>query len=397
MKKPWVVGLASIVVAAAGGLGLARWGPRPAVAAPGARGAKDRSIPVQTVLAREADVPIVAAGLGTVVSRHSVTVRSRVSGQLLRVLFREGELVRQGQLLAEIDPRPFQVQLTQIEGQATRDQALLDNAVLDQHRFKVLKASDLISGQQADTQDSLVRQYQGGVRTDEGLLGSARLQLEFTRITAPTTGRIGLRLVDAGNNVTPTDASGIAVINELQPITVVFSLPEDRVPGVVQALRATGQSGRPLVAQAWDRAETSLLATGTLLTIDNQIDPTTGTVKLKAEFLNVDETLFPNQFVNVRLVLDVRRGATVIPSIAVQRGGAGPWVYVATADNKAAVRTVELGPSNGPDVAVDRGVAPGELVVTNGTDQLREGAELAIAAPTPDRQAWGQTGAAPRP
>jgi multidrug efflux system membrane fusion protein len=341
----------------------------------------DRVVPVEAATAKTADVPIALTGLGTVVPRHTVTVRSRVTGQLLRVLFHEGDMVQEGQLLAEVDPRPFQVELTQIEGQVARDVALLDNALLDQQRYKKLTASELISKQQGDSQDSLVRQYQGTAHTDQGLLASSQLQLSFTRITAPTSGRIGLRLVDAGNNVTPADPTGIAVINAVQPITVVFSLPEDSVPAIVRRIRASQQAAQALPVEAWDRAGKVLVATGSLLTIDNQIDPTTGTVKLKAEFPNTDGTLFPNQFVNVRLLLDVRHGATVVPAVAVQRGSAGPFVYVATPEKTATVRNVDLGPADGANVAVEHGVAPGEIVVTNGTDQLREGAKLALATP----------------
>lgn len=338
----------------------------------------DRVVSVQAVHASVADLQITEAGLGTVVSLHSVTVRSRVSGQLLRVLFHEGETVAEGQLLAEVDPRPFEVQLAQVEGQVAHDQALLDNALLDQERDKTLSQSELISRQQVDSQDSLVRQYMGTTHADKGLLASAQLQLSFTRITAPTRGRIGLRLIDAGNNITPADATGLAVINEVQPIAVVFSLPEDSVPNVVRRIEAAKKVGRSLPVEAWDRGDKKLVATGELITIDNQIDPTTGTVKLKAEFPNADGTLFPNQFVNVRLLLNVLHDATVIPSRAVQQGSSGPFVYVATPEKAATLRPVELGPVDGANVAVERGVRPGELVVTTGTDQLREGAKLAL-------------------
>ena len=398
MARRHIIGLAAVLIGAAGSV-VGHWTSDRGAAAKGAREpfmpggsgevASDRAVPVQAAAARAADVRITLAGLGTLVPRHSVTVRSRVAGQLLRVLFREGDLVHEGQLLAEIDPRPFEVQLTQIEGQAARDQALLENALIDQQRFTTLGGSGLVSRQQVDGQNSLVRQYQGAAHSDQGLLASAHLQLEFTRITAPITGRIGLRLVAAGNNVTPADAGGIAVIHAVQPITVVFSLPEDTVPAVVHRLREAREAGPPLIVEAWDRSEKNRIAAGALLTIDNEIDPTTGTVKLKAEFPNVDEALFPNQFVNARLLLDVRHGATVVPNTSVQRGSAGPWVYVATAQNKATVRSVELGPSDGPDVSIERGVLPGELVVTNGIDQLREGTLLALAQPVTQEGAAG--------
>jgi len=370
-----------LALAAVVGIAAARWAGRSmstVEASPNHKSAPDRVVPVQAVHASVADLQITEAGLGTVVSIHSVTVRSRVSGQLLRVLFHEGETVAEGQLLAEVDPRPFEVQLAQVEGQAAHDQALLDNALLDQERDKTLSQSELISRQQVDAQNSLVRQYTGTTQVDKGLLASAQLQLSFTHITAPTGGRIGLRLIDAGNNITPADATGLAVINEVQPIAVVFSLPEDSVPDIVRRIEAAKKAGRSLPVEAWDRGDKKLVATGALITIDNQIDPTTGTVKLKAEFPNADGTLFPNQFVNVRLLLNVLHDATVIPSRAVQQGSSGPFVYVATPEKAATLRPVELGPVDGANIAIERGVRPGELVVTTGADQLREGAKLAL-------------------
>lgn len=376
-RSPWLAVLGVLIVS----VPAVKWAYRRATnGGPAAdrKGNAERAVPVQATAAFKADIQLAQTAIGTVTPRQSVTVRSRVSGQLIKVAFHEGDMVCEGQVLAEIDPRPFQVQLTQIEGQTTRDQALLDNALLDQGRYRTLTKSGLIAAQQADAQDSLVRQYQGSTHADRGLLESAQLELSFTRITAPASGRIGLRLVDAGNNVTPGDATGIAVINTVQPITVVFAVPEDNTPAVVRAIRGSQQSGRPLRVEAWDRGWTQQLATGKLLTIDNQIDPTTGTVKLKGEFANDDGALFPNQFVNVRVVLGTRDGATLIPSASVQRGSSGPYVYVATPEKTASLRAVVLGPTDAPNVAVDRGVAAGELVVTSGADQLREGIKVAV-------------------
>ena len=331
------------------------------------------------VAASTANVRIVQTGLGSVVSRNTVTVRSRVSGQLTRVLFKEGQLVQAGETLAEIDPRPFQVQLTQVQGQMARDQALLANARRDVERFKALVAKGSVSSQQVDTQESLVSQYEGVVLADQGLVDNAQLQLSFTKITAPLTGRIGLRLIDAGNNISATDPQGLAVINELQPATVVFSLPEDNAPEVVKRLREVEAGGGGLPVEAWDRSNKKLLAKGSLLTIDNQIDPASGTIKLKALFPNQDHALIQNQFVNARLLLDTRQNATVIPAAAVQRGSSGPFVYLVKDDKTVSVRRVGLGPVDGENVAVDTGLAPGEVVVVNGADKLREGAKVEVA------------------
>jgi len=352
-------------------------------AEPGRRSGLDRPVPVQVARARSSDVHVAELGLGTVVPRQSVTVRSRVTGQLERVLFQEGELVKAGQLLAEVDPRPFQLQLEQVEGQLARDRALFKNAALDLERFRSL-AAGVIAKQQIDTQDSLVHQYEGTVRSDQGLVDAARLQVSFTRIAAPIAGRIGLRLIDGGNYINAGDPVGIAVINAVQPICVVFSVPEDRVPSVLKRLDEARRAGGSLTVEAWDRASENRLATGTLLTLDNQIDPATGTVKLKAQFSNEDGALYPNQFVNARLLLETLHGATVAPTTAVQRGSQGSFVYAVGADNTVAVRIVALGPIDGDDVAIERGLAPGDLVVVNGADKLREGAKVeAVGASGP--------------
>ena len=395
-RKPWRFRLAAFLVTALGA-GLVWWAARPAhigraaaaesgvaVPAQGAatekgeprrRSGADRPVPVQVARAKASDVQVAQLGLGTVLPRQSVTVRSRVTGQLVRVLFKEGELVKPTQLLAEVDPRPLQAQLEQVEGQLARDRALLKNAELDLERFRGL-AANVIAKQQVDAQDSLVHQYAGTVRSDEGLVGAARLQVSFTRITAPIGGRIGLRLLDGGNYINAGDPAGIAVINTVQPICVVFSLPEDRVPSVLKALKQARHGGGSLSVQAWDRDSKSVLATGTLLTLDNQIDPATGTVKLKAEFSNEDGALYPNQFVNVRLLLETLRGATVAPTTAIQRGTQGSFVYALNPDNAVTVRPVALGPVDGDNVEIASGLAPGDLVVTNGADKLREGIKV---------------------
>ena len=326
-----------------------------------------RPIPVVAVPARSADVGVYISALGTVTPLAMVTVRSRVDGELIRIQFREGQMVRAGELLAEIDSRPFQVQLAQGEAQMLRDQALLKNALLDLERYRTLLKQDSIARQQLDTQEALVHQYEGTVKLDQAAIDNARLQLTYCRITAPISGRLGLRQVDPGNIVRAADATGLVVIAQLQPIGVVFAVPEDSLPALMKKLRA----GEKLQADAYDRADKLKLASGTLLTADNQVDPATGTVKLKAQFANSDLRLFPNQFANVRLLIDVRKNATVIPSAAVQRGTPGSFVYVVKQDASVALRPVQLGPTEGELVAIEAGLAPGEQVVVDGMDKLR--------------------------
>ena len=343
-----------------------------------------RSTPVVAAPAKKGDVGVYLAGLGAVVPIASVTVRSRIDGQLMKVLFREGQVVRAGELLAEIDPRPYQAQLDQAEGQMQKDQALLANARIDAERYRVLFEQDSVAKQQLDTQLSLVRQYEGTVRVDQSAIDSAKLQLIYSRIVAPISGRLGLRQVDPGNIVRASDANGLVVITQLQPISVVFTIPEDSLPPVMKKLRA----GEKLAVDAYDRADKVKLASGTLLTVDNQIDPATGTVKLKAQFANQDMSLFPNQFANVHMLLEVKRDATVVPGAAIQRGTPGTFVYAVKPDNTVTVRVVKLGPIQGDSVSIEAGLAPGEQVVVDGADKLREGAkvELAVRGAAPGRE-----------
>jgi len=384
----WAIAIAALVAA----LGLYYVFTRPAPKTPEAqqrfgprKGGFDagRAIPVVAVPARTADVGVYISALGSVTPLAAVTVRSRVDGELVKVLFREGQMVRAGDLLAEIDARPFQVQLAQAEGQMARDQALLKNAIVDQERYRTLYKQDSIAKQQLDTQEALVRQYDGTVKLDQAAIDSARLQLTYCRITAPISGRLGLRQVDPGNIVRAADANGLVMIAQLQPIGIVFAIPEDSLPAVMKKLRA----GVKLRVDAYDRADKVKLASGTLITADNQVDPATGTVKLKAQFANGDLALFPNQFANVRLLIDVRKNATVIPGAAVQRGTPGSFVYVVKEDSSVTLRPVKLGPVEGELVAIDAGLAPGEQVVVDGMDKLREGAKVMAAGREPPRSA----------
>jgi len=394
-RWPWLVALLVLVAA---GVGIWYWTSR--VGAPpatkGGRGdAAGRPTPVVAEPARKGSIDVYLNALGTVTPRNSVTVKPRVDGQLMRVAFKEGQVVKAGDLLAEIDPRPFQVQLAQAQGQMAKDQALLRNAQVDLERYQTLLAQDSIAKQQVDTQAALVRQYEGTLQADQAAIDSAKLQLTYARVTAPISGRVGLRQVDPGNIVHAADANGIVVITELQPITVLYPIPEDNVPQIMKRMAG----GEPVAVDAWDRDQKAKLASGKLLTVDNQIDTATGTVKLRAEFTNSDLALFPNQFVNIRMLVQTLTDATLVPSAAIQRGAPGTFVYIVKNDQTVSVSTVKLGPVQGETTAITSGVSPGDVIVVDGADKLKEGAKVELTTresqAVPPAKSRGQRGERP--
>jgi multidrug efflux system membrane fusion protein len=315
--------------------------------------------------------------LGTATALRTVTVKPRVDGLLSEVNYVEGQIVPAGHPLAQIDPVPFQVALSQVEGQLARDAAQLNNARLDLERYTTLLAQDSIAKQQVDQQASLVKQLEGAVKIDQAMVDNAKLQLSYTHITAPLGGKLGLRVVDPGNIVRSSDAAGVAVITQVDPMSVVFTIPQDALPKVMQRL-ASGD--RPPV-EAWDREQKTVLAKGALLSADNQIDVTTGTVRLKAQFANPQGTMFPNQFVNVRMVVDTLKGVVVVPSAAIQRGNQGTVVYVVKDDSTVTLRPITAGPTEGQLTAVTQGLKAGERVITDGVDRIREGAKVEVTEP----------------
>jgi multidrug efflux system membrane fusion protein len=344
----------------------------------GRNGNGNGPIPVVTTPVKYADFPVVLNGLGNVTAYYTVTVKARVDGQLMKVNFKEGDLVQQGQILIEIDPRPYNVQLELAQGQMARDSALLANAKLDLDRYTTLLKQDAIPQQQLDTQRALVAQYEGNIKTDQANIDSANLNLTWSKVPAPITGRVGLRLVDPGNIIHASDQTGMVVITQLQPITALFTLPEDNLPAVMQKVRA----GVKLPLDAWNRDNSQKLATGDLETVDNQIDASTGTSKLKAVFPNKDNALFPQQFVNIKLRVDTLHQQMVLPFVAVQNGQQGTFVYVVDPEtSKVHLKVVKVGITNADSAQIVSGIKVGDEVVIDGTDRLDEGTQVRIRKP----------------
>jgi len=343
----------------------------------GRGGASLGPVPVVVTKVTRSSIPVVLPGLGNVSPYYTVTVKSRVDGQLMKIYFNEGDLVKEGQPLIEIDPRPYQVQLEMAEAALAHDQALLANAKVDLNRYQQLVKTDAIPSQQLDTQVALVAQYEATIKQDQANIDSAKLNLTYCHIAAPITGVLGLRLVDPGNIVHASDASGMITIAQVSPITVLFTIPEDDLPQVVKKLNA----GVHLPVDAYNRDDSTKLASGTLLTLDNQIDPTTGTSKLKAVFANKDHTLFPQQFVNIHLLADTLTNQLVVPNVAVQNGQQGTFVYVVDDDSRVHLKTVKVGVTNANDADILGGITDGDRVVIDGTDRLIEGAVVRVRKP----------------
>ena len=374
-RAPSVVPVLALILLAAAGGACSR--SQPPSAAGGAKGGVPPSLMITTATAQKGEIGSYVNALGVVTARNTVSVKSRVDGQLLKVLFQEGQLVHAGDALVEIDAAPFQASLAQAEGQLARDRALLENAHLDLSRYQEAFARNAIPRQLLDTQGALVHQYDGTVMLDQGLVDNARVQLGYCRIAAPISGRAGLRLVDAGNIVHASDASPLVVIAELQPITVVFNVAEDFLPQIQRQLRA----GNILTVEAFDRTQAKRLAAGTLETLDNQIDTATGTIKLKASFANADETLFPNQFVNIKLLVSTLHDATLVPNAAIQRNAQGAFVYLLKPDQTVVMQSITTGTTDGTVSAVE-GVQPGAVLAADNFSRLTDGATVQVRAAT---------------
>lgn len=407
-SRRWLFGLLMVLVVAA----LCWWfwpakkSPESGAAAPASAGRNAGSArpgfggsaeptPVRVADVVTGDFPVYYKALGTVTAINTVNVRSRVAGELVKVNFQEGQRVKAGDLLAEIDPRSYEIALQQAQGTLAQNQAQLKNAQIDLQRYKGLFAEDSIARQTLDTQQALVGQYQGTIQTNQAAVNDAKLNLDFTRIRAPIAGRLGLRQLDIGNLVAANDTNALVVITQVQPITVAFTLPESELTPVLARYR----SGAKLTVEAWDRGDTRKQATGVLGSLDNQIDTTTGTLKFKARFDNQDEALFPNQFVNVRLLSDTLKGVVLVPSAAVQYGVDGTFVYAMDGNDKVKIRQLKVGPTDGTNTVVEQGLAQGDRVVLEGTDRLRDGSRVEVVddsakvPTTPGQHLQGQDGA----
>ncbi|HEY1301895.1 MAG TPA: MdtA/MuxA family multidrug efflux RND transporter periplasmic adaptor subunit [Stellaceae bacterium] len=376
-RRSWLRRLAWLLVILAVAVGVVWYLPHLKKApAPTGRVTSTGPVPVGTTSVAAGNMPVTLSGLGTVTPLATVTVKTQINGYLMSVGFKEGQHVNKGDFLAQIDPRPYQVALEQAEGQLGKDQALLKNAQHDLERYNTLVAQNSIARQTRDTQVSLVAQYQAALVSDKAQIDAQKLNLVYAHITSPVTGRVGLRQVDPGNYVQTSDPNGIVVVTQTQPISVIFTLPEDDLPAVLKQLHA----GAQLPTTAYDRTGLHQLGIGRLETVDNQIDTTTGTVKLRAIFDNPDETLFPNQFVNVKLLVETLRGVDIVPNAAIQRGAPGTFVYLVQPNQTVSVQKVTLGPTDGQHIVVTQGLKPGDKVVTDGADRLKDGAKVMLAS-----------------
>jgi len=368
--------------------------PKAVAAAGMGRGGQNGPVAVAVAQVVRGDIQIRIPALGTVTTLANVTVRTQISGTLQKILFTEGQLVHEGAVIAQIDPRPYEAALQTAQGNLRRDQALLADARLDLKRYEGLVKEDSIAEQQLDTQRALVDQYIGTIESDEGQVKTAEVNLLYTHIVSPVTGRVGIRQVDQGNYVTPGDTNGIVVVNQLEPISVIFSIPEDNVTSLMKQVR----QGASMVVEAYDRGNAVKLADGRLSTVDNEIDTTTGTVKLRAQFANADGSLFPNQFVNVQLLQGLVKDQFIIPNSAVRRGApngvVSTFVYLVNADQTVTVRPITLGVMDGERVAVTAGLTAGDVVVTEGGDRLREGAAVQLPTDAPTTPVNSQPSAA---
>ncbi len=388
-RWPWFLGLLVIAAIVAHVLFLrpkqpgAAAGAAQAGSAAGARSRGPMVTPVVAAKAKKGDIGVYYSGLGAVTPIHTVTVHTRVDGQLMNIHYQEGDLVHEGDLLAELDPRPYQAQLTQYEGNLLRDQAALDNARIDLKRYQTLLTQNAIPEQQVATQKTTVEQDEGNVKADQGLIEATKVSLAYCRIAAPITGRVGLRLVDPGNIVHASDSTGLVVITQIKPISVIFTLAEQQIPAVYKKMR----SGQRLRVDAYGPVGKEKLATGWLTTLDNQIDPTTGTVKLRATFDNRDNSLFPNQFTNVRLLVEQKYGVTLVPTAVIQRNSQMAYVYLVKPDSTVTIRAISVGTTEGDETEVTSGIAPGDVLVMTGVDRLQEGSKVVVhfgeAAPGP--------------
>jgi multidrug efflux system membrane fusion protein len=381
-----------VVLIAAGAVAWYYLRPKPGATTSTSTGAQSKgsrkggfgAVPVVAAKARRGDIGVYITGLGSVTPIYTVTLKSRVDGQLMAIHYKEGDLVHEGDLLVEIDPRPYQVQLEQAEGQLARDQATLENARVDLDRYQKLLAQNAVPEQQVATQKALVSQSEGVVKTDQGQIDSAKLNLVYCKINAPITGKVGLRLVDPGNIVHASDTNGLLVITQIQPISVIFTVAEDDLPVVLRKLAA----GQHLRVEAWDRGNTTRIGMGTLSTVDNQIDPTTGSLRLRADFDNSANQLFPNQFVNVRLLVEEKHGVTLVPTAVIQRTSSTVYGYVVGDDKKVSVRQITEGVTEGDNTEVTSGVEPGDVLVMTGVDKLTEGTQVTVHMV--DEQAGGK-------